>query len=474
MSSATPQGGPGSSVPGPDLNRADLRPGWRSRTTEPPVVAVVGMGYVGSCIAGTLADRGLSVLGIDTDVDLVDRINRGSTPLAEPGLADLIAAEVGAGRLRATTAGHACADADVVLLTVATPVRQDGSLADEHLRTACAALCATLRTGQLVILKSTVPPGTTRDVVRPLLEASGLRAGADFALAYAPERLAEGTALHDLRTLPVVVGGIDPRSTRLAADFLHSALGAATLPQESLEAAEIVKLADNWWIDLNIALANELAMFCDLYGVDVLDVIRAANAIPKGDGHVNILRPSVGVGGSCLTKDPWMVWQSARRHGLRITTAPVGREVNQRMPGYTARLILDELAVRGVPPAEATVAVLGLAFKNNTGDLRATPTEPVVAALRATGVRVRVHDPLVDPASAHQTFGLPVTTTVEEAVRDAHCVALLAMHHQFEDLDFARLPVAESCLILDGRAYLSKEKIAMLERLGYTYRGIGR
>ncbi|GIJ22953.1 nucleotide sugar dehydrogenase [Micromonospora lutea] len=442
--------------------------------TEPPVVAVVGMGYVGSCVAATLADRGLSVVGVDTDAALVEQLNRGTTPLKEPGLTDLIATEVGRGRLRATTAERACASADVVLLTVATPVRQDGSLADEHLRAACTALCANLRSGHLVILKSTVPPGTTRDLVRPLLEASGLRAGTDFALAYAPERLAEGTALHDLRTLPVVVGGFDPYSTRLAADFLHSSLGTPTLPQQSLEAAEIVKLADNWWIDLNIALANELAMFCDLYGVDVLDVITAANAIPKGDGHVNILRPSVGVGGSCLTKDPWMVWQSARRHGLEITTAAAGREVNQRMPGYTARLILDDLATRGVPPAEATVAVLGLAFKNDTGDLRATPTEPVVAALRATGVRVRVHDPLVDPVHAHQTFGLPVTATVEEAVRGAHCVALLAMHREFQALDFARLPVAESCLVLDGRAYLSKEKIAMLERLGYTYRGIGR
>ncbi|MFD2762691.1 nucleotide sugar dehydrogenase [Micromonospora eburnea] len=441
---------------------------------EPHTVAVVGMGYVGSCVAATLADRGLSVVGVDTDADLVSRLNRGTTPLAEPGLTELVAAGVRSGRLRATTDQEAVADADVVLLTVATPVRADGSLDDDHLRAACAALGRSLRAGQLVILKSTVPPGTTRDLVRPLLESSGLRAGTDFALAFAPERLAEGTALADLRALPVVVGGIDPHSTRVAADFLRGALGADTLPQESLEAAEIVKLADNWWIDLNIALANELAMFCDLYGVDVLDVISAANSIPKGNGHVNILRPSVGVGGSCLTKDPWMVWQSARRHGLEITTAPVGREVNQRMPGYTARLILDDLDARRVPPSEATVAVLGLAFKNDTGDLRATPARAVVEALLASGVRLRIHDPLVDPVRAQEIFGLPVTTTVEETVRDAHCVALLAMHRNFAALDFARLPVAESCLVLDGRAYLPKERIAMLERLGYTYRGVGR
>ncbi|WP_433386189.1 nucleotide sugar dehydrogenase [Micromonospora sp. KLBMP9576] len=432
------------------------------------------MGYVGSCVAATLAGRGLHVVGVDVDSQLVARLNDGSTPMHEPGLDVLLAAGVAGGRLRATTDHRAAAAADVILLTVATPVRPDGSLADEHLRAACLAVASILRPGQLVILKSTVPPGTTRGLVLPLLETGGLRAGTDFTLAFAPERLAEGTALTDLQALPVVVGGLDPHSTSAAAEFLHDALGTTVLPQESLEAAEIVKLADNWWIDLNIALANELAMFCDLFGVDVLDVIAAANSIPKGSGHVNILRPSVGVGGSCLTKDPWMVWRTARRHGVEIATARVGREVNQRMPGHVARLILDDLAARGVPAYAATVAVLGLSFKNDTGDLRATPTRDVVDALRDAGVRVRIHDPLVDPDDAREVFGLSVTATVRQAVRDAHCVALLAMHRQFESVDFAGLPVADGCLVLDGRAYLSKEKIAMLRTLGYTYRGVGR
>ncbi|MFI2652168.1 nucleotide sugar dehydrogenase [Micromonospora fulviviridis] len=441
---------------------------------EQPTVAVVGMGYVGSCLAAALAGRGVPVVGIDTDAVLVDTLNAGSTPLKEPGLAELLAAGVRSGLLRATTDPSAVTDADVVFLTVATPVRPDGSLADEYLRAACISLAEVLRRGQLVVLKSTVPPGTTRTLVRPLLEAGGLRVGADFALAFAPERLAEGTALSDLRALPIVIGGFDPASTRRAAAFLHHALGTEVLPQDSLEAAEIVKLADNWWIDLNIALANELAMFCDLFDVDVLDVISAANSIPKGNGRVNILRPSVGVGGSCLTKDPWMVWRTARQNGLEIRTAGVGRDVNDRMPSYTARLILDDLDARGTAPSEATVAVLGLAFKNDTGDLRATPTRGVVTALRDAGVHVRIHDPLVDPAHARDTFGLPLTATVEEAVRDANCVALLAVHREFDSVDFARLPVADSCLLLDGRAYLSKERIAMLQRLGYRYRGVGR
>ncbi|OLF11266.1 nucleotide sugar dehydrogenase [Actinophytocola xanthii] len=437
-------------------------------------VAVIGLGYVGSCIAGTLSARGLDVVGIDTDARLVRELDEGGCRFEEPGLAERLLAGLRSGRLRVTTDYAAVREADVVLITVGTPVREDGSLAEEQLQGACVELSRHLRAGQLVVLKSTVPPGTTRSLVLPLLGRSGLRPGIEFGLAFTPERLAEGTALHDLDTFPIVAGGLDADATADAARFWRDALGVEVVPLDSLEAAELVKLADNWWIDLNIALGNELAKFSSLYGVDVLDVISAANTIPKGQGYVNILLPSVGVGGSCLTKDPWMVWHSARQRGLDILTAPAGREVNAGMPEYTARLAVDELTKLGKDPAASKVAVLGLAFKNNTGDLRATPTRDAVAALvRACG-SVTVHDPLVDPAEAEALFGIRPAADVEEAVRDADCVAVLALHRAFEDLDFGALPVAESCLVLDGRAYYSREKIAALRELGFGYRGIGR
>lgn len=442
---------------------------------QDPAVVVIGLGYVGSCVAATLADRGLRVTGIDTDTRLVSELSQGSTPLHEPGLQEAVARATTSGRLRATTDVAAVADADIVIVAVGTPVREDGTLVDDQLRSACTAIGRHLRRGQLVLLKSTVPAGTTRSLVVPLLQRhGGVTAGTDFALAFTPERLAEGTALAELTSLPIVVGGIDERSTQLAADFWQRALGVTALRQASLEAAEIVKLADNWWIDLNIALANELAKFCALFDVDVLDVITAANSIPKGNGKVNILLPSVGVGGSCLTKDPWMVWESARQHGLDIQTPRVGREVNAGMPDHTAQLIIDEMAELGRDPAAATVAVLGLAFKNNTSDLRATPVLGVVNALVKAGARVRLYDPVVDPGQADEMFGIRPTTNLYDAVRGADCVAVLAMHRQFDDIDFADLPVADSCLLLDGRAYYPKEKIVMLRELGYRYRGIGR
>jgi UDP-N-acetyl-D-mannosaminuronic acid dehydrogenase len=437
-------------------------------------VAVIGFGYVGSCIAATLADRGFDVVGVDADPGLVDELTAGHCRFHEHGLPELIFRGMAAGRLRVTTDTSEARDADVVLIAVGTPIRDDGSLADAQLRAACRGLSGHIRRGQLVMLKSTVPPGTTRDIVLPLLESGGLTAGVDFGLAFTPERLAEGTALHELRTFPIVTGGLGRDSARDAAEFWRRALGVEVIRLDSLESAEIVKLADNWWIDLNIALANELAKFCSLYGVDVLDVISAANTIPKGKGNVNILLPSVGVGGSCLTKDPWMVWRSARRHGVDILTASAGREVNAGMPEYTAELILKELADQGTEPARAKIAVLGLAFKNNTGDLRATPALGVVETLRKAGADVRLFDPLVDPGRARELFGLEPAETLAEAVRDADCLAVLALHREFQDVDFSMLPVADSCLLLDGRAYYSKEKIESLLRMGYRYRGIGR
>lgn len=439
-----------------------------------PGVAVIGLGYVGSCVAATLASRGFEVVGVDTDAGLVDELNRGNCPFHERGLADALRRAVSSGRLRATTDSAELARAEVVLIGVGTPVRSDGSLADDQLRAACQQVSRHLRPGQLVVLKSTVPPGTTRDLVLPLLERSGLTGEVDFGLAFTPERFAEGTALYELHRIPIVAGALGPDSARAVTGFWRQTLGVEVVSLESLESAEIVKLADNWWIDLNIALANELARFCALYDVDVLDVIAAANTIPKGQGRVNILLPSVGVGGSCLTKDPWMVWRSARGQGVEIRTAQASRATNDAMPDYTGQLILDELARLGRPPSTARVAVLGLAFKNNTGDLRATPVRAVVEKLIEAGTQVRLYDPLVDPDQGAELFGTGLAADLSEAVEGADCIAVLALHQAFETIDFAALPVRKPCLILDGRAYYPRLKVAELTRLGYVYRGIGR
>lgn len=441
-----------------------------------PKVAIIGFGYVGCCLGVTLADQGLYVTGIDRNPHLVSELNAGRCHISEPGLPEALEKLRGTSRLTFSTEYDAIEDADVVVIAVGTPIGPDRSLITEQLEEVCVTLAPQLRRGQLVVLKSTVAPGTTRGLVRPLLEGGGLVQGNDFGLVFCPERLSEGNALSELRELPIIVGGCDPESTHSATEFWKRALNVPVCEYTSLEVAEIVKLADNWWIDHNIALANDLARLCDVFRVDVLQVITGANSLPKGTGRVNILLPSVGVGGYCLTKDPWITWNAARERGVRLRTIETGRAVNDAMPAYTHETISAELVRAGWDPKHAKVAVLGAAFKNNTGDLRSTPVKPVVDGLLAAGVTVSLFDPLANPAELRSLMGVEASATLEEAVDGAHCLAVLAGHEPFRQLDFAALRecVPSPCLIFDGRAYYSQETIDELRRLGFDYRGIGR
>jgi dTDP-alpha-D-glucose dehydrogenase len=439
-------------------------------------VAVVGFGYVGSCIGLMLADLGHQVVGIDSDPGLVERFAAGQHRFAEPEMAEVWSRLPASARPRVSGSYADAADADVIIISVGTPIDDSREMLGAELSETCRQLRGSLRAGQLVILKSTVAPGTTRGMVLPLLEADGLAHGRDFGLAYCPERLAEGSALRQLRTLPVIVGGCSPDATAAAAAFWRRTLGVTTVTVQNPEAAEFVKLAGNWWIDVNVAIGNELAQVCAVFGVDVLEVIHSANTLAKGDGKVNILLPSVGVGGSCLTKDPWMLWRTARDKGVHLRTIETARMINDGMPRYTFELLRSELAKLGKDTAGAVVAVLGLSFKSNTGDVRMTPVKPVVDALLAAGAEVRVFDPLVAAADTAACVGMPPAATLQEAVEGADCVAVLAGHREFAGLDFADLAcrVAMPCLVLDGRAYYPAEVVEMLRRLGFAYRGIGR
>jgi UDP-N-acetyl-D-mannosaminuronic acid dehydrogenase len=441
-----------------------------------PTVAILGFGFVGSCIGVTLAGRGLNVTGIDRNHRLIEELRHGRCPIPEPGLGHAVTRLAGSPHLTYTTDYDAATSADVVIIAVGTPVGPEHQLLPDQLEATCAQLAPRLRPGQLVMVKSTVPPGTTRDLVAPLLERGGLVAGRDFGLAYCPERLAQGGALRQLTELPVIVGGLDPDSTAAAVQFWKQALDVPVQALPGLEHAEMTKLATNWWIDANVAIANELAQLCAPYGVDVLEVIAAANALPKGESRVNILLPSVGVGGSCLTKDPWLAWRAAADRGIELATVRTARRVNDGMPAMAGQLIAGELAQLGKAPASCTVAVLGVAFKNNSGDLRNTPVVGVVEALRATGATVRLFDPLADPADVAEVFGVTPAGSVDAAVAGVDAIAILAGHQDFHRLDYAglRSRVAMPCLVFDGRMYYPPDTVADLTRLGYRYRGVGR
>ncbi|MGE2727301.1 nucleotide sugar dehydrogenase [Mycolicibacterium pulveris] len=437
-------------------------------------IALVGFGYIGTVIGAVLADRGWPVTGIDVRQNVVDEINQGKTSVPEPGLGELVANSVRMGRLRATSDFGALADNDFVIVTVGTPLGPDYEPIVDDIKSAARAVGEQLREGHLVILKSTVPPDTTENLVRPILEeASGLRAGVDFGLAFCPERIAEGQAIHELTSIPVVVGAVDERSARACATLWRHALGVDSVIVDNPRTAEMVKLADNLWVDLNVALANELAKLCDRLGMDALQVIEAANTMPKGSGPVNILRPSMGVGGYCLTKDPWFLNHLGESVGLDLAIPRTSRTVNDTMPGYTYGLLTELLGEQGKTVASSKIAVLGIAFKNNTGDCRLTPTKYVVALLEESGCQLTVHDPWVPDEEAQAVTRIPLTPDIESAVKDADALVVLAGHREFHQIPLTRLAelTTAGCVFLDGRNSFDP---AAVRAAGFVYKGVGR
>ncbi len=445
-----------------------MNPGQESAATEfgPPAVGVLGAGYIGAVLAGELADRGARVTAVDVSPARIDSINRGLAPVPEPGLDDLISSGVRAGRLRGATDIAELAECSTILLTVGTPLGQDDTADLSHLRAACEELATVIADGTLVLVKSTVPPGTTTNVVAPLL-----RANKNVHVAFSPERLAEGTAIADMRRLPVVVGGVDAASAARGAAF-WTGFGFEAIVVADAGAAELVKLADNAWIDLNIAFAHELAMLCDRVGTDVLDVIRAANTLPKGGGMVNILLPSVGVGGYCLTKDPWFLNALGKELDVPLSLSAAGRTVNEAAPEY---LWSRTKAALGADLAGARVAVLGLAFKNNTGDTRFSPAIDYCRAAERDGAKVVWFDDLVPVHDIPEDLLSNRADTWEEAVQGAAAIAWLAVHDSTKSLrpsDFLEY-AAPNPVIADGRRFLNAAERGEFADAGIGVLGVG-
>ncbi|MBU1748775.1 MAG: nucleotide sugar dehydrogenase, partial [Chloroflexi bacterium] len=358
-------------------------------------IVVIGMGYVGIPCAALFADvPGFAVTGIQRRSTRsgwkIDCLNAGRCPFEghEPGLAELIARVVGQGTFRVTDDFAACRDADAVLIDVQTPVETDHTPRYESLREVCRQVGDHLRPGTLVILESTVAPGTTQDVVRPILEAaSGLRAGPGFSLAFSYERVTPGKLLTYITDFPRVVGGIDEESTRRAVALYRHIVRAEIAPTDCLT-AEVSKVVENAYRDVNIAFANEVAVACEAVGVDAYQVRALINARP--DRHMHV--PGAGVGGHCLPKDSWLLVHGVGRlgtgdwEGLRLVQ--LARAVNDGMPAHVAELACQALAEDGRELAGARVAVLGMSYLEEADDTRNTPAMPLMEALLAGGAQV--------------------------------------------------------------------------------------
>lgn len=438
-------------------------------------ISIVGFGYIGSVIGAVLADQGYRVFGVDVRKTLVDEVNNGTISINEPGLSELIHKTVIEKKLSASTDFAVLAESDVIVVTVGTPLGENFDPDTKEITSAINSMAPHLKPGHLIILKSTVPPGTTEKLVgEKIRELKGK--DFPFFLAFCPERLAEGVAIKEFRSIPVVIGGVDPASAQLSDQFWKKTMCLETIKVDHAQSAEMVKLSDNLWIDLNVALANEIALICQKLGCDALEVIKAANSLPKGQHHVNILAPSVGVGGYCLTKDPWFVHHLGGQLGIDIKTAVASRNVNDAMPARCFERIEDHLTKIGKRWSQVKVGVLGIAFKNNTGDCRYTPTKQIIQKFEASGCQLEICDPWVNDHDAKTVTTKKLNTSIEQVMAKSDVLVFLTGHDQFKQIGVEQISstLNPKAIIFDGRNFMTKDFVQKLKEHGFEYLGVGR
>jgi len=422
-----------------------------SRVIEWDLV-VMGLGYVGMPIARAAVQAGLRVAGVDVDRARVDRLNAGSSPVDD--LSDADVRELLDQRFHATTDPRAVAAADTVIICVPTPLDQDRRPDLGAVTSATEMVADNLRADTLVVLESTTWPGTTEQVVRPLLEKSGLGAGTDFHLAYSPERIDPGNPHYGVRNTPKIVGGITPGCLDRAAAF-YGKFVERIVPVRGTREAEMAKLLENTYRQVNIALVNEIAILCEDLVIDVWDTISAAATKPFG---YQAFRPGPGVGGHCIPIDPSYLSHRVRRLGHQFQFAELAQQINDRMPKYVVDRAVRLLHRHGQCANGANIILLGVTYKPDIADGRESPAEPIAGHLGAAGARVGYVDPLIADWCAR---GVPVPRTEDlgDALATADLVILLQPHRTF-DLD---LIAAEGALVLDTRGVLPRSET--VERL---------
>ena len=386
----------------------------------------MGQGYVGLSLACAAAEAGFSVLGVDIDPERVEELSRGH--LSVPGVSEaMFRSALTTGRMSFTVDSERLEEGEVICVCVPTPMR-DHTPDLSFVEDVCKEVARHLQPGRLVVLESTTYPGTSEEVVRPLLEMSGLESGRDFLLAYSPERIDPGNDAFAFRRVPRVVGGLTPEATGVATLFYGQLVDEVVVVSSS-RAAELAKLLENTFRHVNIALVNEMAMLCHEMGIDVWEVIDAAATKPYGFMRFT---PGPGVGGHCIPVDPaYLAWQIRRDAGHQFRILEQAQDVNAQMPTYVAGRIGDVLNDAGKAVKEASILVLGVAYKPDVGDVRESSAIKLIALLRKRGARVSFHDPFVDRLAVNGSVLGRVDLT-QRAVGTADCVALHTPHQAYD------------------------------------------
>lgn len=422
-----------------------------SRFTEKDAtIGIIGLGYVGLPLAMVLADGGYSVVGLDTDPEKVSALNKGKSYI-EDVPSELVRSHVEAGRFNAVTDYKNLRDVQGISICVPTPLRKTGDPDLSFIIAVSKALVPVLKVGMVVILESTTYPGTTRELVQPELQSTGLLVGKDIFLAFSPERVDPGRTDFTTKNTPKIIGGITPACSQVAAAMYAGAM-EEVVSVSSTEVAEMAKLLENTFRAVNIGLVNELALMCDRLGIDVWEVIDAAASKPFGFMKFT---PGPGLGGHCIPIDPlYLSWKlKSVKYNARFIE--LASEINTNMPRYVVSRVQDTLNDAGKAIKGAQVLVLGVAYKPDVTDLRESPALDVIGLLQEKGAEVKYFDPHV-PEISHEGWEITSESNVAAAVKTADCVVLITDH---TDLDYGS--VADNAkLIFDTRN--------VFQRLGYS------
>jgi UDP-N-acetyl-D-glucosamine dehydrogenase len=442
---------PGFDIETPDIDTIVAR--FRDRSAR---IGIVGLGYVGLPLACAAARRGFATLGFDIDRAKVDTLNAGGSYIRHVA-ADGIARLRASGRFAASDDFTRIGEVDAILVCVPTPLTRQREPDLSFVVATTEAIAPGLNPGHLVVLESTSYPGTTREVMQPILERGGLRSGVDFFLAYSPEREDPGNAQFGTHDIPKVVGGDGEAALRIAC-ALYDAIALSTVPVASLETAEAVKLTENIFRAVNIALVNELKLVYAAMGIDIWEVIAAAESKPFG---YMPFYPGPGLGGHCIPIDPFYLTWKAREFDLATRFVELAGEINTAMPYRVVDRLIEALGARsGRALAGARILLVGVAYKKNVGDLRESPALKIIEILERRGAEIAYHDPLVDeitPTREHASLTGRRSIALSAEALAGFDAALICTDH--DDIDYA-LIVAALPLVIDTRNACARHGLA--------------
>lgn len=425
-------------------------------------IAVYGLGKMGLPLAAVFADHGARVIGVDINEKVVEMINRGENHIKEePGLGELVERNVEAGRLKATTDGvWAAKQADVMIILVPTLTDERGNMKLEPVYEVAEKISRGLEKGDIVITEATMPPGTTESLI-PILEESGLRLG-EFGLAHAPERTMTGTAIRDITgQYPKIVGASDEKTLEAVIGIYETINKKGVIPMSSIKAAEAVKVFEGVYRDVNIALANELAMWCEEHGLDAIEIFSAANTQPYCHLHM----PGAGVGGHCIPVYPWFVINLSKKTNPRLIRT--AREINDSMPHHVVELTIKGLNEMGRAVKDSNVLVLGLTFRGGVREFMKAAAKPIIRELKEWGANVYAYDPLCTPEDAER-FG----AEWKEDFEGIDTIVITADHKEFKEIDLEKLSKEmRTRVIVDGRNVINPENA---RKNGFVYLRVGR